>query len=225
MTVNEQILEKPVFKTIDKKRWYRFAFALAVFTIGYNIVEGLVSVYLGYEDASLALFGFGADSFIEVMSGLGIAHMVLRVQRNPLSNRDRFERTALRITGVSFYILVAGLVITGIYNIITGHKPQTTFWGVIISLISIVVMWALIVAKTRAGKKLDSDAILADAECTRVCIYMSVILLISSGIYELTGFGYADSIGTLALAYFAFTEGKECFEKAKSNKLCGCKDD
>ncbi len=225
MTADEQILEKPVLQSINNKQLYKFAFALAVFTIGYNLVEGLVSIWLGYEDASLALFGFGADSFIEVISGFGIAHMVLRIQRKPYSNRDRFERTALRITGFSFYILVAGLVITSVYNIITGHKPETTFWGVIISLISIAVMWALIVAKIRTGKKLDSAAILADAGCTKVCIYMSVILLFSSGIYELTGFAYADSIGTLGLSYFAFTEGKECFEKAKSNKLCGCKND
>ncbi len=225
MTVNEQTLEKPVFKNISKQQLFKWAFALAVFTIVYNVIEGLISTYLGYEDASLALFGFGADSFIEVISGLGIAHMVLRVQGNPNSNRDRFERTALRITGFSFYGLVAGLVISSIYNIATVHKPITTFWGIIISLISIVVMWLLLTAKTYTGKKLHSEAILADAECTRVCIYMSVILLISSGIYELTGFAYADSIGTLALSYFAFTEGKECFEKAKSNKLCGCKKD
>lgn len=225
MTAKQQILKKPVFESEATGHFYKIAFVLAAFTIGYNILEGLVSVYLGYEDASLALFGFGADSFIEVISGLGIAHMVLRIQQQPHSNRDRFERTALKITGFSFYILVAGLVITSVYNIVTGHKPETTFWGIVISLISIAVMWALITAKTRTGKKLNSDAILADAECTRVCIYMSVILLISSGIYELTGFAYADSIGTLGLSYFAFTEGKECFEKAKSNKLCGCKDD
>jgi len=225
MTVNQQILKKPVFENAAVQHLYKVAFELAVFTIVYNIFEGLVSVYLGYEDGSLALFGFGADSFIEVVSGLGIAHMVLRIQSKPHSNRDRFERTALRITGFSFYILVAGLVVSSIYNMITGHKPQTTFWGVIISLISIAVMWALIAAKTRTGKKLNSHAILADAECTKVCIYMSVILLISSGIYELTGFAYADSIGTLGLSYFAFTEGKECFEKARNNKLCGCKND
>jgi divalent metal cation (Fe/Co/Zn/Cd) transporter len=225
MTVDEQILEKPVLQNVTTQRLFKFAFALAVFTIVYNLVEGLVSTWLGYDDASLALFGFGADSFIEVISGLGIAHMVLRIQQKPHSNRDGFERTALKITGFSFYILVAGLVVTSVYNIITGRKPETTFWGVVISLISIAVMWALIIAKIRTGKKLDSAAILADAECTRVCIYMSVILLISSGIYELTGFAYADSIGTLGLSYFAFTEGKECFEKAKSNKLCGCKND
>ena len=217
-----EIMESILITGKEKQQLYRFAFGLALFTIGYNIVEGLVSAYFGYEDGSLALFGFGMDSFIEVISGLGIAHMIVRIQRQPDSNRDNFERTALRITGFSFYILVAGLVITSIYNIVTAHKPETTFWGVIISIISIGVMWLLIVGKLKTGRRLNSEAILADAECTRVCIYMSIILLISSGIYELTNIPYIDSIGTLGLSYFALKEGLECFEKAKTNKLCSC---
>ncbi|NDV14506.1 hypothetical protein GO009_00585 [Muricauda sp. TY007] len=201
---------------------YRIALALALFTIFYNIAEGVISTYLGFEDESLALFGFGADSFIEVISGLGIAHMVLRIQRNPDSNRDNFERTALRITGVAFYLLVVGLVVSSIYNIWTGHKPLTTFWGVIISAISILVMWILVWWKRKVGRQLNSAPILADANCTLVCVYMSIILLVSSGIYEIFKIPYIDSLGTLGLAYFAFSEGKECFEKARSNKHCGC---
>ena len=208
---------------LKTEKLYRLALGLALFTIIYNTAEGFVSTWFGYEDGTLSLFGFGADSFIEVVSGIGIAHMVLRIQRNHKSKRDRFERTALRITGYSFYILFAGLVITSLYNIYTGHKPETTFWGVIISIISIVVMWILVIGKTKTGKQLNSEAILADAECTRVCIYMSVILLASSVIYEFTSFKYIDSIGTLGLSYFAFQEGKECFEKAKSEKYCSCK--
>ena len=207
----------------DNKKLYKIAFGFAVFTIIYNIAEGLISTYLGFEDESLALFGFGSDSFIEVISGLGIAHMILRIQNNPKSKRNDFERTALIITGVAFYILVFGLVITSIYNIWTGHEPLTTFWGVVISIISILIMWILVVWKKKVGNQLNSASILADANCTMVCVYMSFILLISSGIYELFGIPYIDSIGTLGLSYFAFKEGKECFEKAKSDKNCYCK--
>lgn len=205
-----------------KHKLYKVAFRLAIFTIVYNLIEGFISIYIGYEDESLTLFGFGTDSFIEVISGLGIAHMVLRIQRKPDSNRDDFERTALRVTGFSFYALVVGLIISSIYNIWIGHKPETTFWGLIISLISIAVMWILIKEKTKLGKELDSEAIIADAECARVCIYMSVILLVSSGIYELTKFVYIDSIGAIGIVYFSYKEGKECFDKAKSNKHCSC---
>lgn len=204
------------------KKLYNTAFGLAIFTIIYNVAEGLISTYLGFEDESLALFGFGTDSFIEVISGLGIAHMIVRIQKKPTSNRDQFERTALRITGVAFYILVVALVVTSFYNIWTGHKPITTFYGVIISAISIVVMWILVVWKRNVGNRLNSDPILADANCTMVCVYMSVILLVSSGIFELTNIPYIDSIGTLGLSYFAFKEGKECFEKANSEKYCSC---
>jgi divalent metal cation (Fe/Co/Zn/Cd) transporter len=203
-------------------RFYKIAFGFAIFTIIYNIAEGLISTYFGFEGESLALFGFGTDSFIEVISGLGVAHMILRIQKHPNSNRDSFERTALRTTGFAFYSLVFGLVLTSIYNIWTGHKPITTFWGMIISIISILIMWLLVVGKKRIGKKLDSDPILADANCTMVCIYMSVILLISSGIYELLHISFIDSLGTLGLSYFAFKEGKECFVKANSDKYCNC---
>ncbi|MCK5032448.1 MAG: cation transporter [Calditrichia bacterium] len=218
-------METSKLSNTDVNRFYKYAFILAMITIFYNLVEGLVSTYFGYEDESLALFGFGVDSFIEVISGLGIAHMVIRIQRKPDSNRDDFERTALRITGTAFYLLVAGLVSSSVFNIWMGHKPETTFWGVVISIVSIITMWLLIYGKTNVGKKLNSEAILADAECTRVCFYMSIILLISSGIYELTNIAYIDSLGSLGLSYFAFTEGKECFEKAKSNNLCGCDHD
>ncbi|PIQ19309.1 MAG: hypothetical protein COW66_01650 [Flavobacteriaceae bacterium CG18_big_fil_WC_8_21_14_2_50_34_36] len=211
-----------ILVTTDKKVLYKWAFALAIFTIIYNLAEGIIATYLGFEDESLALFGFGVDSFIEVISGLGIAHMVLRIRQHPESNRDTFERTALRITGFAFYVLVLGLVTSSMYNIYIGHKPETTFWGVVISIISIAVMWLLVFGKTKTGKALQSEAILADAQCTKVCIYMSIILLISSGIYEVTNLAYIDSIGTLGLSYFAFKEGKECFEKAKSNKHCAC---
>ena len=207
---------------IDRNQYYKYAFVLALITIFYNVLEGLVSTYFGYEDESLALFGFGIDSFIEVISGLGIAHMILRIKMNPDSSRDNFERTALRITGTAFYLLVLGLISTGVYNIWIAHKPETTFWGVVISIISIITMWLLIFGKTKVGKKLNSDAILADAECTRVCFYMSIILLISSAIFELTSIAYVDSIGAIGLSWFAFKEGKECFEKAKSEKLCSC---
>ncbi len=208
-------------RSLDQKRLYQIAFALAIFTILYNIIEGLLSVYFGYEDESLTLFGFGVDSFIEVISGLGIATMIFRTQAN-INSRTLFEKNALRVTGFAFYMLVAGLIITSGYNLWKGHKPETTFWGIVISLISIGIMWALIYGKVKVGKQLNSEAILADAECTKVCIYMSAILLISSGVYQATKFLYIDVIGTLGLAYFSFKEGKECFEKAKGKNHCSC---
>jgi divalent metal cation (Fe/Co/Zn/Cd) transporter len=205
-------------------KYWTYALWLALFTIFYNLAEGLVSVFFGINDETLTLFGFGVDSFIEVMSGIGILAMVLRIRQNPDTPRSQFEKTALRVTGTSFYLLAIGLGATAIYNLFTAHKPTTTLPGLIISLVSIAVMWALVFGKRKVGRALNSSPILADANCTMVCIYMSFVLLASSLIYQLTGFGFVDSIGAVGLIYFSYSEGKESFEKAEEIDDC-CDDD
>ncbi len=211
-------------KNPSKKNFWGYALWLAVFTIFYNIAEGLISIFFGISDESLTLFGFGVDSFIEVMSGVGIFAMVLRIRQNPDTPRSQFETTALRITGTSFYLLAVGLAATAIYNIFTAHKPETALPGLVISVISIAIMWLLVIGKRKVGRVLNSAPILADANCTMVCIYMSLVLLTSSLIYELTGFGFIDSIGALGLIYFSYNEGKEAFEKAAGLE-CACEDE
>jgi divalent metal cation (Fe/Co/Zn/Cd) transporter len=201
-------------------KYWTYALWLALFTIFYNLAEGLISVFFGISDETLTLFGFGVDSFIEVMSGIGILAMVIRIRQNPETPRSQFEKTALRVTGTSFYLLAVGLGASAIYNLFTAHKPTTTLPGLIISIISIAVMWALVLGKRKVGRTLDSSPILADANCTMVCIYMSTVLLASSLIYQLTGFGFVDSIGALGLIYFSYSEGKESFEKAAGMDDC-----
>ncbi len=175
------------------------------------------------EDESMSLFGFGLDSFVEVVSGIGIWHMVRRVRRNGGESIDRFEQRALRITGTAFYVLTVGLVITSIVDLVRGHKPESTFWGIIISVVSLFSMWALIRAKVSVGTKLRSQAILADAACTRTCLQLSVVLLVASAGYKLTNIGGLDSIGALVIGGLCFREGKEAFEKARTGSFsCSC---
>jgi divalent metal cation (Fe/Co/Zn/Cd) transporter len=148
--------------------------------------------------------------------------MIRRIRRNNYTTPDNFERDALNVTGTAFYILTAGLVVTSLINLYHGHKPETTLWGIIISLVSILSMWFLIHYKVKVGKGLNSQAILADANCTKACMYLSVALFLSSVGYELTGIGGLDSIGALAIAVLSFREGSESFEKAKVNP-CSCR--
>jgi len=207
---------------IDNNKYFQTALTLSYLTIFFAFLEAAFSTYYGVCDETLSLFGFGIGSLIEVISALGVARMIIRIKQNPKSDRSKFEKTALRITGSGFYTLVAGLLITCAYNIFTHHRPATTISGVIISLVSICLMAGLVFGKLNVGKSLNSDAILADAECTKVCIYTSIILLISSGIFALAHLPYIDELGAFGIAYFSFKEGRECFEKVKSNKHCSC---
>lgn len=203
-------------------RLYQKANWLALITIFYNLLEGAVSVFFGFQDETLSLFGFGVDSFVEVISGIGIWHLIRRLRQSKDEKTDSFEQGALKITGTAFYLLAAGLLATALYNTYSGHHPESTFWGVVISLISIGSMWALIHFKVKVGTALNSRAILADAGCTRICLILSGVLLAASLIYELTGIGWVDSLGSLFIAWLSFREGREAFEKANGIERCGC---
>ena len=217
---------QPIQIAAEFKKLYKIALLLSVFTIIYNIGEGFISTLVGFSDESLTLFGFGVDSFIETISGVGIAAMVIRIGRNPSSSKSPFEVTALKITGWSFYALSIGLAITAILAIVGNKQPTSTFWGVVIAVISIFTMWVLIHYKNKTGTQLNSSAIIADARCNIVCVYMSVTLLASSFLYEVTSLPYVDAAGALGLVFFSVKEGRECFGKAASlNDACGCADE
>ena len=197
---------------MDEKKSYKSAYQLAILTIIFSSLEGSFSVYFGYGSNSLTLFGNGIASFIEVISGFGIAGMTWRVMNKSNDDPNDFERSALKITGIGLYILAIGLVIVSIANIKNSQHPTTTLSGIIIAIITIAVIGSLVIVKMKVGKELNSKALIADAKCTRICVYMSSMVFLSSVIYEITNFTYADSIGALGLAYFAYREAKECFE-------------
>lgn len=207
---------------MNREKLLNTAFILSIITIVYNIIEGIISVYFGIEDDTLSLLGFGSDSFVEVISGIGIAHMVLRMRYSAVNQRDKFERQALRITGTAFYLLTVGIITGAFFSFIEKSKPETTIPGLIISGVSIATMFFLMRYKLVIGLKLDSKAIIADANCTKSCLYLSIVLLASSGFYELFKIGYIDILGSLGIAWFTFREGKEAFEKVRKNKISCC---
>ena len=208
---------------MPRQKLINLALILTIITLTYNLAEGLISIFFGISEDTLVLLGFGVDSFVEMISAFGILHMVLRMRKSQAETPDSFEKNALRITRTAFFLLTAGLVAGVIINSVTQAKPETTMVGVIVSSASILTMWFLMRAKQSVGRKLNSAAIIADANCTKTCFYLSFILLASSLLYEFTGIGWVDSIGSLGIAWFAFTEGREAFEKACTGNLsCGC---
>lgn len=208
------VQEDPFYhKLLSKALW------LGVITISYNLVEGVISTFFGAHDETLALFGFGLDSFVEVISGVGIVHMIYRMKKYPVSKRDTFEKTALYVTGTVFYVLTAGLVIGAAISINAGDTPRSTLAGITISVLSIATMYLLYKEKLKTGIALKSDPVISDAKCTLTCFYLSFILLTSSTLYELFRIPYVDAVGSLGIAWYSFKEGREAFDKARSRSL------
>ena len=82
---------------MSHQKLLNIALILSIITIVYNVAEGIISVYFGINDEALSLLGFGTDSFVEVISGIGIAHMVLRMKYSNVDERDKFAKANGRI--------------------------------------------------------------------------------------------------------------------------------
>ena len=80
-------------------RLYQKANWLALITIFYNLLEGAVSVFFGFQDETLSLFGFGVDSFVEVISGIGIWHMIRRFRQSTDEKTGPFRAAGIEDHG------------------------------------------------------------------------------------------------------------------------------
>ena len=119
---------EPVSK-INIEKSIRQLLTLTVATLVFNLSTGIISVWYGNTDRSLALSGFGIANFLEIITGIYMIHFYRRMQKNPdIAIRDKFEDTALRLTGILFYMLTAIIVfVAGRIFYFGYHPPNPTF--------------------------------------------------------------------------------------------------
>ena len=180
---------------------------MSLVTIGYNALEGIVSIVAGALAGSISLLGFGADSMIEVASG---SAAMWRLQSDAdAARRKHAEILSYRIIGVSFLALATYIVIDAISTLRTGEHANESLLGIAIAIVSLIAMPLLARAKRRVAKGLDSRALAADATQTDLCTYLSAILL--GGLFLNAAFGWwwADPIAALAMVPFIVKEGVE----------------
>ncbi len=200
--------------------WRGRALWLAGLTIAYNLLEGLVSMHFGWADDSVALFGFGADSFIEVASAGLVLWKLL-----DHGNLAR-ERKATSAIGWLFLGLGAGVAGGALLQLAGRRHPPTTVPGLVISALSLAFMVFLWRAKLKTAKGLDSAAVAADAACSRACIQLSAVLFAGSlAFLAAPALWWTDASAALVLALLIAREGLGMVRAARSACFtggCGC---
>lgn len=192
------------------------ALRLSYFTVAYNVVEGLVSVAAGLLAGSVALVGFGLDSFVESLSG-GI--MIWRFGGRGGHAAEEREQRATRLVGYTFWILGAYVLWESAEKLLRGERPEATLLGVAITVVSLLVMPVLYVAKRRTAERLGSRSLAADSRQTLACMGMSVAVLAGLALNGLFGLWQADPVIGLLIAGLLFREGRETI---REGKLCCC---
>lgn len=177
---------------------------LAQLTIAWNVAEGVIAVAAGIAARSLALVGFGLDSFIEVFAG-GVVLWQLR------GVAEERERRALRLIGLSFFVLAGYVVVEGVRDLVVGDEAGESTVGIVLAGVSLAVMPLLAWAKRRTGRELANPVILADATETALCSYLSAILLGGLLLNATLGWWWADTLAAFGIAALAVREGREAW--------------
>src|SRR5438477_339779 len=170
---------------------------LEYFTVGWNTLEGLIAVIAGAFAGSIALVGFGIDSFIEVTSG---AVLLWRMSVDAdMHRREQNERRALQIVGACFLALASYIAYESATDLWSKRAPECSIPGIILACISLIVMPLLSQAKREVGRALGSAAMHADAKQTEFCAYLSAILLAGLLLNVLFGLWWADPVAALIM--------------------------
>jgi divalent metal cation (Fe/Co/Zn/Cd) transporter len=197
----------------------RRALGLEALTVGWNVVEGLVAVAAAGAAGSVALLGFGLDSFVECASG-AVLLWRLAAERRGLDGAavERIDRRARRLVGASLFLLAAYVAADAARSLWGGERPEPSAVGIVLTSVSIVAMVWLARAKRRAAAALGSRALEADAFQTTACFWLSIVTLGGIALNAALGWWWADPVAALAMTWFIGREGIEAWR----GEDCGC---
>lgn len=180
-------------------------------TIGYNVVEGIIAITAGLIAGSVALVGFGFDSWIEVAAATVVLMRLRSEIRGDQFNPDK-ERRALRFIAVTFFVLAAYVVFEGVRDLLENARPNTSMVGIVLTGVSIVIMPWLAALKRRAGEEMNSRLVIADAAETKLCAWLSVSTFAGLLAFAIVGWTWIDPVAGFIIAAFAIKEGREAWE-------------
>ena len=201
---------------VERARAVRRGKLLEYLTIGWNAVEAVVSVAVGLLAGSVALVGFGADSLIEVSSGLVLLWRLHGDAREQL--REQTERRALKLVGWCFLALAAYVAYEAVSSLWLREAPESSPTGMVIAALSVVVMPLLAREKRRVAARIESRALHADSRQTDICAYLSAILLCGLALNALLGWWWADPLAALCMVPIIAREGAEAL---RGETCCG----
>lgn len=198
---------------------HRKALLLSYFTVGYNILEGLISLAAGYWAGSIALVGFGLDSFVESLSGSVMIWRFGRHQGLSAEEEERIEKKAVKIVGYTFLVLGAYVCYESLKKLYFQEAPAPSLLGIIIALASLIIMPVLFYLKYQTGKSLKSLSLMTDSKQTLICAFLSLALLVGLGLNYWYGIWQADPVIGLLIVILLVREG---YKALTAEKLCCC---
>ncbi|MEA2195831.1 MAG: hypothetical protein QOG42_2545 [Solirubrobacteraceae bacterium] len=164
-----------------------------------------------WTTGSLALGSAALDSLIDVFIS-GANFLVLRRSALPPDEdhaygHGKFENLAAFAQGLFLVVAAAGLVWTGVRQLIAGGAPEETGWGIVVLAVSLVVSFAVARTLERAAVRSGSPALKADSLHYAADLWVNGAALLALLVVRFTGWAAADALVALVVATYVFKTG------------------
>lgn len=192
----------------------RRARMLSWLSLAWMGAEGILGIATGVIAGSIALTGFGINSFVEGFASLVI---VWRFTGSRLHS-EQAEARAHRIVAIQFFVLAPYVAYEAISRLWHGDQPDTSWIGIALVSTSAIGMPLLGRAKRQLADKLGSGATHGEGTQNILCGYLAVAVLAGLLGNALLGWWWLDPIAALAIAGLAIREGHGSWR----GESCGC---
>lgn len=196
---------------IHRSDWRGRIERIQAITIGWMIVEVVVSLFASWKARSPALLAFGGDSGVELLSAV----VVLWEFR---SNKRSAKMIAARTGGVLLFALAGYVTTVSLMTLHGENGARPTYVGMAILIAAAVIMPWLSREKRKLSVSTDSAALRADATQSGLCAYLSLIALVGIFVNAVWHISWMDPAAALAIIPLILWEGRQAFR----GKSCGC---
>lgn len=193
----------------------RRAVRLQTLTVAWMSLEALAALAAAWIARSPALFGFGGDSVIELVSAIVVLWR-FRTQ----SDSAKAEKRVARVAGALLLVLAVVIIASSAASFLGHREPHASFAGIVLLILAGAGMPWLASQKRKLASELSSASLRADAAESALCGYLSLIALAGLLINAFLHVPWADPVAALALVPFIVKEAREALRAPRLS--CGC---
>lgn len=208
----------------QRKELLKKGLGLTIFTVAWNVIEGLIAITAGVLANSVALISFGVDSFVESTSASVLTWRLSHELKNDsVESAEKAEKLASKIAGTILLLLAAYIVIDAGRRLFGfGGEAEKSWLGIALTAVSVVVMPIVAREKLKVAAAINSRALRADAMETITCTWLSVTTLAGLGLNAFFGWTWADPLAALIIVPLVIKEG---LESLRGEECSHCADD
>lgn len=190
--------------------WARIGLWLVATTMAYNVAEGVIALWAGVHARSIALVGFGLDSYIECAAAAALLwRLSVEARAAHPETVERSEQRVHRFVGVTFVALALYVLGQAGWTLWTLQAPDESLVGIILAVASLIIMPLVSWGKLHAATALNSAALRSEAKETLACSYLSFALLLGLATNAAAGWWWADPLAALLMVPWLVKEGME----------------